>query len=538
MVLPPVHPAAMPAETGAAFQWHLTDQLNKCRYYEMVPRMEYELYCRDREILSTAAVPDSLLRDMLAWLGAQLVARTRLDQPGGKFTAEVTYTIPADELTGEDYAISSGVCTETDPSRSWNLAGKCIDKLVDERIKAYRIIDARQAYGEVIHNPNLNMIQLAAYQKQALESCQQLVKQEPRNKLFRYMEAVTLLDIYKQENAIAKFQAILDEIDPDHLPTHERLAGYYFNHGNLEKARGHYARLTELEPDNFAFAAGLAGALAGMERAGEAASVYEKLAAMRDTDPEVRHWLAGYYRNQAEKEKSGGNKAAADSLLGVALENLTRSCELTCAQAAPGDSEWVELYCQRLNFLAMVQREIGGAGSEVETLRRIVELDRSMPGALYNLAVYEHQAGNFDKALELYTEALVNSDPARKSELQYQIGVINLKQFGRYPEAIAALSQAVETRDVVTRELAFYLRGLAYYSVAGSVKNGGTAITLNDSTSAALSGRGPDEQAGFFFERALEDFRRVSPENVMLAESVRQHIASIEKERARLGRRR
>ena len=78
-----------------------------------------------------------------------------------------------------------------------------------------------------------------------------MLNSEPNNNDYRLEVATILIDQGEEEPAAMWLQTILND-DPNHLPSHQLLAGYYSKTGRFELARVHKERadILSTRPEN------------------------------------------------------------------------------------------------------------------------------------------------------------------------------------------------------------------------------------------------------------------------------------------------
>jgi tetratricopeptide (TPR) repeat protein len=483
------------------------------------------------------AIPDSILPQMMENLQAILIARSTISQPGGEgteFSARVTYIFPKDHYTKDDYTINSDQYSVENEKKCWYLAKEFTDVIVSTRklIKVMSI--ARPCYNSAIYSWTLgNKYQMLDNMEKALVNYRKLVKMEPENRTFNFMEAMCLMKMGQHAEAGAKFNEILTNIDPVHVPTHEKLADHYFTNNDFESALLHYKKLLEIDPDNYLYTKNWALTLTKLKRQDEAFEVYEKLIGIKDEDASIRHQMASYYYNKACVLEAAGNSAEAKPWMCKAIEHMTRSCMISRSLGDPADTVWLAIHCQRLNFLAILYRELDDTEKDIAALQKIVELDPAFPGAYYILGIYAHKAKKFEKAIDYYEKAVNCEDDAKKATLYYQIGAINLKQLKRYPQAITALTAALKTNDEYRISMIYYLRGMAYYEYANIVEgfpdefsNMDDLIIVNTMNHASAVRE--------LYAKSLADLQKVTTGNPKAIKSAQHYIDIITKLQERL----
>ena len=182
-----------------------------------------------------------------------------------------------------------------------------------------------------------------------------------------------------------------------------------------------------------------------------------------------------------------------------------------------------------------MQRELDGIGKDIETLQKIVELDPAFPGAYYNLGIYAHKAKKFEKAIDYYEKAVNCEDDAQKATLNYQIGVINLRQLKRYPQAITALTAALKTNDANRKAMVYYLRGTAYYEYANELDYASDEVADIDALiEAGTMSHARADRAMGLYTNSLADLQKVTTGNPKAVRSARQHADNITKLQERL----
>ncbi|MBW7995481.1 MAG: tetratricopeptide repeat protein [Candidatus Glassbacteria bacterium] len=539
LVLPPESETEIDRKVKEEFQWDLTDVLDKCRYFESVTQKEYENYLQEHNMTGVKAIPDSVLPQMMEDLQSIIFARSTISQPGGtgtEFSAQVTYIYPKDHYTKDDYTIESKWYSVESEKKSWNLAGEFVDVVFAARKLIITMSIARPYYNNKIYDKVWKLFPARKNMNKALKNYRKLVAMEPENRTFNFMVAMSLMKLKRYAEAVARFNEILTNIDPSHVPTHEILANhYYYTSNDYEGALRHFSKLAEIDPERYTYTHYWATSLTRLERQDEAIEVYEKLIGIRDEDADVRHLMADYYYNKAGELEAACKSDTSGPLDRKALDYMTRGCEISNSAGNPSDPSWIESHCQRLNFLATLQHELNDTGKEIETLRRIAELDSAFPGACYNLGIYAHLAGKFDEAIDYYEKAVNCAEDAQKAALNFQIGVINLQKIKDYPRAVTALTAALETNDIYMNEMAHYFRATAYLEYARELDYASDEVADIDALIGfGIMNHARVDRALSYYAKAMADLREISTNDPKMVRSTQRHVNKITTMRERL----
>jgi len=102
-----------------------------------------------------------------------------------------------------------------------------------------------------------------------------------------YLDNKPLMDAGRYEEVIEALSALLD-IYPDYAMAHTDLGVLHYNEGNLEKARMHYEKAAQLEPDNMSFQKNLATFYyQGMGRLEDALQIFLRMMEINPKDIET-----------------------------------------------------------------------------------------------------------------------------------------------------------------------------------------------------------------------------------------------------------
>ena len=221
-------------EVVQKFRWNLAEVLDKSGKFDIVTQDELKKYRKQLKIGRQSYVPDSLIPAMLDSFKANIYTVSTLKQEGGAGTpmsAKVDYIIPKNDLTieGEEFSVEN-------EDKSLELAEKVAQTIIvqSEKISLRNI--ARSYFNSAIYN-------------KAIENYRKLLKLDPNDVNVHYMIGTAYLKMDSVDTALAKYEQILSELDPNHIPTREILASTYFSREDYKNAVKHYKILAELKPD-------------------------------------------------------------------------------------------------------------------------------------------------------------------------------------------------------------------------------------------------------------------------------------------------
>ncbi len=196
---------------------------------------------------------------------------------------------------------------------------------------------------------------------EAMDLCQQTIKEEPENPVAHYLLAMALLGMGENKNALAGFLKA-GELAPTMAPAHYNAGVLLFEQNRFQEAASSYGRARDLEPE----------------------------------DPDICFNLA------IALKEAGELKEAADTYHQV--------LELT-----PDDTG-------ALYNLAMVYKEMADPTKAITTLEQAVNIDPVHVSAHNNLAYLHHRQGNREKALTHY-QKVAELDPEREAA-QYMMAAL------------------------------------------------------------------------------------------------------------------
>ncbi|MBN2290759.1 MAG: tetratricopeptide repeat protein, partial [Candidatus Glassbacteria bacterium] len=434
--------------------------------------------------------PDSIVPRMMDSLNVSIFTKGTLSQPGGKGTelsAKVDFIYPKNEFTieGDEYSVSDEKMTE-------ELAKKVSQKIILASEKISYMSIARDYYNSSIY-------------RKAIEYYEKFLQLEPNSINALYLIATSYLKMDSVDVAIQRYEDILANVDPDHIPTRDILAKTYFGRENYEKALEHYKILAEKKPEVYEYTQYEAYCLIKLERNEEALAAFRHLIKIRDDDPGIRTQMGFLrYTKANELEQSGDSAAAREQALN-AVGHFHRSVELYRSSTDPeeiirkfsasGQQENLEQVRSAgqkvraaLENLEMDQEKLSAAKQELELalkdmdLRKIEEAGQKIKAALGNLegielkmdpaeekrmldalnlaALADIKAGNNAKALEDF-KALVEIDPAYPNAYYYM--AVKANELNRFDEALSYCQEALKYVPENMQYSLYSIMGRIYY---------------------------------------------------------------------------
>ncbi|HLA40695.1 MAG TPA: tetratricopeptide repeat protein, partial [Candidatus Glassbacteria bacterium] len=444
-----------------------------------------------------------------------------LSQPGGKGTAcsaKVEYVFPKNDysIPGETHSVESEKECET-------LANDCIVVLVtaSEKISAMSI--ARSYFNSAIYD-------------KAIENYQKLIQMEPDNLNYHYWVAMSYLKSNQNDQAIAEFNNILTNLDPNHIPSHETLANYNFTAGDYEGSLRHFKKLAEIKPGEYTYNQYWAFSLQKLGRDAEAMEVYDKLIKIKDEDAGIRHMLGSMYYTQADSKEKAGDSTTAIALAKKSIVHMARAVELDDQIGSPADENLVNTHCGRLNLLALAQLKANNNQAALSAFAKLVELNPAYPNAYLYMGMTAYKENDFNKALDYYTEAAKYAADNMKTSIYMQIGRIYHQKRSQYPQAIEAYTNALKTvADAATKTSLYYWRGTAYHD-SGNVLDYSVDenADINELIESGAMTDSRADQAVALYEKSAADLANVTSGNATLVKSAQQHLQRLSELQERL----
>lgn len=259
-----------------------------------------------------------------------------------------------------------------------------------------------------------------------------------------YKAANTDMDAQRWTEAAAKFELILKE-DPTHIPTQFNLAVCYAKTGDVGRALQLYRRVLDQDSNIYEARVNLAILL---DEAGDllpAAEEYEKAAAIRPDDSNMRLALGLLYMRMFETEKAYGHLSTAEQ---KGLKTPRLFIALSEAAHLKNDEAKSLAYLEQAHNLdpanKSLRRQLGILYREAGALPKAVEvLKEALPEARLELAMAYFDNRQFAEAVPLLAE-LSQADPANVDYL-HLFGKSMMEQM-RYPEAITTFSRVLQMK--------------------------------------------------------------------------------------------
>lgn len=250
------------------------------------------------------------------------------------------------------------------------------------------------------------------------------IDRHPKDAGLRYRRAQVYLNMQRAKDAVYDMERAV-EADPDNVDYRLLQADAYFANGQLENS---YKTLTEAErlaPNN----------LQVQLKIGEI-TYYS-----RDYDRSLKHLTAVTEKEPDNRTalfmKSFIYKEKGDTTNAVGL--LRRVCDLY-TDYEPAYEELGVLYASRQNPLA------------VEYLNTALRLEPSNTNAMYALAMYYQDLGQFDQAETLYHQIL--SVNPQSSDAWHNLGYIELTHYHDYARAVGYFDSALAAEPEMAAALA------------------------------------------------------------------------------------
>ncbi|MEI6122574.1 MAG: tetratricopeptide repeat protein [Bacteroidota bacterium] len=260
---------------------------------------------------------------------------------------------------------------------------------------------------------------------------------------------------------------------PDDAKLYDQRAIWYLQNKDPDKALADINHAILLEPKNSAFYRSLSDVYFATGKIKNAQSSLEKASEINPKDAEAVLKLAElfFYMKDYKKTfeftdkalKIDNLNAKADFIRGMALKDMgdTLKAVKSFEKAIEKDQQYFHAYMQ-LGLMYSVKH----SALAIDYFNNALNLNPKSIEALYALAMFYQQNGDFNKAIAKYT-IIIQIDPTYKYAY-YNIGYIYLDKTKSYDDAIKYFTDAIKCDPNYAE--AFYNRGLAL-ELKGDIKN-------------------------------------------------------------------
>ena len=515
LVMPPL--SELELKMVESFRWDLAEELDKSGKFDIVTQKELTDFRRDMKIGRKKTLPDSLIPTMLDTFKATVYTKGTLSQPGGEGTAvsgkfDFIFPRPA---PNDDYVLGSEQFTVPNEDNTKELAKQVAQTLIlaSEKISAMSI--ARSYFNSAIYD-------------KAIENFKKILELDPKDVDVHYMIATSYLKMDSIDVAIADYEKILSEIDPNHTQTQQILANTYYSREEYDKALEHYKILAEKNPDDYGYTQYWAFILVKLERNDEALEVFDRLTKIKDESESIRMQMAFIEYNLADGLFKAGDTTAAIPHAKNSATHFGRAVELCSAKENPDK----KMICDCLYYQALNLRSANEPQAALEIFSKLVEMDPAYPNAYYNMAYTAYKAKQLENAIKFYNEAVKYAADNQKSSLYKIIGQIHQRR-KEYSKSAEAFTNALPGADAANKITLYFLRGSCYYDLGN--RRDYAADENADMDELIEAGKMPlarADQALGLYSKAEADFARVT--SGRYAKSAKQHITIIAQLRERI----
>ena len=517
LVLRPV--TAVDDKVVDKFQWDLAEALDKSGKFDIVKEGDYKDCCKKFNLDSKAAVPDSMVTTFMDTLHAAIYASCTLDQPGGKGTelsAKVDYYIPQNdfEIEGKKVSVANEDMTE-------DLAKKATEPLIaaSERISLSSI--ARSYFNSAIYD-------------KAIENYQKLLQLSPNDVSVYYMIGLSNLKAGNKDAAIAEFEKILADIDPNHKPSLEILATTYVADKNFEKALPYYQKLAELEPKNYEFTHWWAICLQQLGREDDAMKVFEKLVQIRDDDPAVRNMMGYNLYVKLDTLLKAGDTTGAKATAEKAIADFKRSIALDEEKGELADPQKKTAFSLKLFLEARSEMITGQMDSALATFTKLNELSPNYQNSYYYMAQITYDRKDWKKTMEYYGKVAELAPDNIKYVAYRRMASIYEKEFKQYNKAADTYTDALKVVPAKDKITVLFLRGAAYYDYANQLDFAADQnVDMDEKIQQGQMTTSRADQALSTYDKSEADMQKVTGK---LAKNAKEHLDNIAQLRDRLNK--
>ena len=520
LVLPPE--SSMDSKVVEDFQWELVKKLDDTGNFDVVEKDDYRDYLKKVNMVRETFIPKDMVPAMMDSLKAVIYTWGTLEQAGGEGTevkAKIDFIFP-----GNDFSIDGEEFTVENENKLGNLAKDVTQILVKAAERITNMSIARDYYNSQNYT-------------KAIEYYTKLLDAQPDSKDYLYMKATCYLRMDDLDNALIYYNKLLNDVDPNHIPTHEILAKHYFANDNYEEALKHFSKLAEIDPQNYEYLQYKVYALTKLEREDEALEGYEKLITIKDEDASIRNQIGYIYYSKANTLDEKTDAEKVKELSANAVRHLTRAVELYVAQADTSSTEQTPEDIKRINdcrnLLALSQMKGQDSEGALATFKAIEESDPAYPNLYYYLARLSSDMKKINDAIGYYNKAIETMPPSSHFSIYLTIGSL-YRKVENYNGAIGALTKAIAQKaDASKKTTALFLRGVSYYDQAQQLDYS----YMDDPDMNKLIERremtmDKANSALKYYDNAEGDLAKVTAGKY--AKSAQQHLANISQLRARV----
>ena len=520
LVLPPE--SSMDSKVVEDFQWELVKKLDDTGNFDVVEKDDYKEYLKKVNMIRETFIPKDMVPAMMDSLKAVIYTWGTLEQPGGGGTevkAKIDFFFP-----GNDFSIEGQEFSADNENKLGDLAKNATQVLVKAAERITNMSIARDYYNSQNYT-------------KAIEYYNKLLDAQPNSKDYLYMIATCYLRMEDLDNALVFYNKILDEVDPNHVPTHEILAKNYFSTDKYEEALKHFSKLTEIDPANYDYLMYKVYSLTKLSRDDEALEGYEKLITIKDEDAAIRNQIGYIYYNKANALDEKADAEKVKTLSENAIRHLKRAVELYEAQAQSAESEQTPENIKRVNdccnLLALSQMKAGDNAGAFETFKAIEKTDPGFANLYYYLAKLSSDMNKINDAIGYYDKAVETMPASSHFSIYLTMGSL-YRKVENFNGAINALTKALAQKsDADKTTTALFLRGVSYYDQAQQLDYS----YMDDPDMNKLIERREmtmekANSALTYYTNASTDLAKVTAGRY--AKSAQQHLANIDQLRARV----
>lgn len=513
LVLPPA--SNLDKRIVEQFQWELAKELDRSGKFDLVTRDNYEAFMRSMRFDRLPQLPDTLIPLLMDSLQAAIYTSGTLEQPGGQGSqvqAKVDYVYLSRQAESRNYTIEGKPVVADNEKRMGDLAARSAEVIIiaSERISAMGI-----AY---------SYFRSSIYDK-AIEHYNRLLAIEPDDVNTHYMIATSYMRMDSTGKAIDLYKSILQNLDPNHVPSLEILAKTYYAEGDFEQSLSYFERLVQIETDNYEYVQYAAYTLSRLNRQVESLGMFDKLVDIRDDSPEIRMTMGTAAYRLGLNPPAGTDTASVIGFWESDIANFERAVQLYQEMDALDDSQKKNM-SDCLYYQAFSLNKIGQQAKALETYKTLLELNPEYPGVYGIMASIANELKRYDEALNYYREALKTATDDQAWRIHLSVGEMYRLRKSDSRNAIESYTSALKNAPANFQQALFYLRGISYYDIAQDFDfSKREDVDIESLIDKREMTKDRADQALAYYDRSAGDLTRVN--DPRYAKSAQQHMENI-----------
>jgi tetratricopeptide (TPR) repeat protein len=263
-----------------------------------------------------------------------------------------------------------------------------------------------------------------------LSTLNKKIAEDPKNAKLYEQRAVYYLQNKDLEKALTDINKAI-VIEPDNSDLYLTLSDVYFAGGRITKCQEALNKACEINPDN--------------------AEAYLKLAELFFYQKDYKKT----FENTGKALKIDNLNAKADFINGMALKDMgdTLKAVKSFEKAIEKDQQYFHAYMQMGLMYAVKRSRLA-----IDYFNNALNLNPKSTEALYALAFFYQENGEYNKAIEKYT--MITQIDSKNKQAYYNLGYIHLVYLQVYDVAAKYFTAAIQCDPNYAE--AFYNRGYSY----------------------------------------------------------------------------